>query len=83
MPLTASPTTSIKPEPYPAPSASPAGSSASAGWSQAQRSALLNHVVKHGETHWDAAVPGKTAQQSREQWKRRLLPQIKKACGLN
>ncbi|WRT64695.1 uncharacterized protein IL334_001629 [Kwoniella shivajii] len=56
-------------------------SSPSKAWSQADKSLLFEHVRVHGETTWDKAVPGKTAQQSREQWKRILLPMIRKQCN--
>jgi hypothetical protein len=39
--------------------ASPAG----AGWSNAQKGELFEHVCKIGETDWASAVAGKTAQQ--------------------
>ncbi|OCF45819.1 hypothetical protein I317_00307 [Kwoniella heveanensis CBS 569] len=52
------------------------------GWSVGDKSLLFEHVVANGERDWDKAVPGKTAQQSREQWKKTLLPMIRKTCGL-
>ncbi|WWD07579.1 hypothetical protein V865_005680 [Kwoniella europaea PYCC6329] len=51
------------------------------GWSTGDKSLLFDHVVNFGQNDWDKAVPGKTAQQAREQWKKTLLPQIRKQCG--
>ncbi|KAK4686954.1 acyl-CoA dehydrogenase, partial [Tremellales sp. Uapishka_1] len=39
-------------------------------WSTTQKSRLFAHVLAHGEKEWHTAVPGKTAKQSQEQWKR-------------
>ncbi|WVR04685.1 hypothetical protein IAU60_001696 [Kwoniella sp. DSM 27419] len=50
-------------------------------WSMADKSTLFGHVRVNGERAWDQAVPGKSAQQCREQWKRCLLPMIRKQCG--
>jgi len=45
-------------------STSPPGSKKSVpGWSQDQKSALFNHVLKFGEKDWKVAVPGKTGHQ--------------------
>ncbi|WVF69731.1 hypothetical protein IAT40_004510 [Kwoniella sp. CBS 6097] len=52
-----------------------------AGWSLGDKSLLFEHVISNGERDWNRAVPGKTAQQSREQWKRILLPMIRRTCG--
>ncbi|WWC68041.1 uncharacterized protein I206_101960 [Kwoniella pini CBS 10737] len=56
-------------------------SSPSKAWSNGDKSLLFEHVRLNGEKDWDRAVPGKTSQQSREQWKKTLLPQIRKQCG--
>ncbi|KAK8847465.1 hypothetical protein IAR55_005323 [Kwoniella newhampshirensis] len=50
-------------------------------WSVADKSLLFDHVRMNGEKDWEKAVPGKTGQQSREQWKKTLLPMIRKQCG--
>ncbi|WWC86818.1 uncharacterized protein L201_001697 [Kwoniella dendrophila CBS 6074] len=51
------------------------------GWSSAEKSLLFEHIVKFGENDFERAVPGKTSKQAREQWKKTLLPQIRKQCG--
>jgi len=67
------------------PPKTPAGSASGSnarGWTQEEKAMLFRHVRRMGEKEWDKAVPGRRAQQSREQWQRVLLPFILKQCGL-
>lgn len=65
---------------------SPASSS-SAGWSNAQKAQLFEHVCKVGETEWGLAVEGKTAQQASRSSLSSIHPALvapctSRCCGL-
>ncbi|RSH80629.1 uncharacterized protein EHS24_009213 [Apiotrichum porosum] len=45
-------------------------------WTGEELNVLFQHVIHHGKTDWEHAVPGRTANQSRQQWKNSLEHQI-------
>ena len=69
MPAIREPSTPLKSERRSSPYPTPSPSSGSKGWTQEQKSMLFDHVRQNGEMAWEKACPGKTSQQSREQWK--------------
>ncbi|KAL1407104.1 hypothetical protein Q8F55_006518 [Vanrija albida] len=60
------------PEPAPAKRQKSYGGDSKGAWTPAELLQLYAHVTTHGKTRWEAAVPGRSAQQARETWGRRL-----------
>ncbi|KAL7418829.1 hypothetical protein Q5752_006513 [Cryptotrichosporon argae] len=50
-------------------------------WTTDEYLALYAHVTKHGKREWDAAVPGRTANQSYQSWLKTLDPMLKKSVA--
>ncbi|WOO84668.1 uncharacterized protein LOC62_06G008185 [Vanrija pseudolonga] len=77
---TSSPPPTKRPKASPKPKSSYGGEQKGA-WTPAELLQLYHHVTMHGKTRWESAVPGRSAQQARETWGRRLDGILTKAIA--